>query len=110
MAQNALTAAHTAIVAAGGGGGDVYIRVDDWQDKTDFEREQDITQGEVGDRLQGVTDLGEDVEVPEVHVTQTNVGKEDRKRRKQERRRAEKAGIEARKKEVSINRKQNEEL
>ncbi|MCJ1436066.1 hypothetical protein MMC27_005444 [Xylographa pallens] len=85
--------------------GDLNMGVEGWQDKIEFEREQDITQGEVGDRLQGVTDLrGEDVEVPQVHVTQINSGKEDRKRRKQERRKAEKAEVEARKKEIGFNR------
>ncbi|MCJ1395893.1 hypothetical protein MMC18_008779 [Xylographa bjoerkii] len=92
------------------GGGDNHMGTEGWQDKTEFERQQDITQGEVGDRLQGVTDmLGEDVEVPEVHVTRTNGGKEDRKRRKQEKRKAEKVEIEARKKEIGLKRKQDEE-
>ena len=86
--------------------GDVNMGVEGWQDRTEFEREQDITQGEVGDRLHGVTDLrGEDVEVPLVLVTRINSGKEDRKRRKQERRKAEKAEVGARKKEIGFNRK-----
>ncbi|MCJ1405001.1 hypothetical protein MMC11_008227 [Xylographa trunciseda] len=103
MNQSALTALPNGNVASA----DVDIGLDGWQDKTEFEREQDITQGEVGDRLQGVTDLqGEDVKVPQVHVTRTHGEKEDRKRRKREKRRVEKVETEAKKKEIGLNRKQ----
>ncbi|MCJ1288129.1 hypothetical protein MMC26_007484 [Xylographa opegraphella] len=103
LARNRLTALHSREVVRSS---DVFMGMEDWQDKTEFEREQDITQGEVGDRLQGVTDLlGEDVEVPRVHGTRTDNGKEDRKRRKRERRRAERAESEARKKGTGFNRK-----
>ncbi|MCJ1292004.1 hypothetical protein MMC34_003554 [Xylographa carneopallida] len=103
LAYNMLTALPSREMAYSG---DLNMDAEGWQDKTEFEREQDITQGEVGDRLQGVTDLlGEDVEVPLVHVTRTDSGKEDRKRRKQERRKAEKAEIEAQKAEAGLNRR-----
>ncbi|MCJ1386728.1 hypothetical protein MMC17_009854 [Xylographa soralifera] len=107
-AQNKLTALPQGEAARSG---NVNMGVEGWQDKTEFERQQDITQGEVGDRLQGVTNpLGEDVEVPQVHFTRFNSEKEDRKRRKQARRKAEKAEVEARKKEIGFHRKQDAEL
>ncbi|MCJ1322846.1 hypothetical protein MMC15_008196 [Xylographa vitiligo] len=108
LARNTLTALPLREVAPSD---DANMGVEGWQDKTEFEREQDITQGDVGERLQGVTDLlGEDVEVPEVHVTPVNSEKEERKRRKQERRKAVKAEVEGRKKETGCNREQDEEL
>ena len=107
MVQSAVTELASGETA---GRNDVGTGTEDWQDKAEFEREQDITQGEVGDRLQNVTDqLGENVEVPQVYETRTSGGKEDRKRRKQERRRAEKVQIEARKKELGLQQKKDKQ-
>lgn len=61
-----------------------------WQDKSDFEREQEITQGEAGQRMPKVVDG----EVPNVMESKSTGNKEDRKRRKQERRMREKSKME----------------
>ena len=66
--------------------------VSDWQDKEDFEREQDIEVGEIGNRSQAV--VVEDTEVPQVKNTSVDVGKmrkverklQKKKRRHEERR------------------------
>ncbi|MCJ1477929.1 hypothetical protein MMC13_006603 [Lambiella insularis] len=79
---------------------DHNIGIDGWQDKLDFEREQDVTQGEVGDRLYAMTEIHEeDVEVPQVQATRSGGDNEARKRRKKERRQAEKV-MAAKKKEA----------
>ena len=65
------------------GGGDGEI---EWQDKTEFEREQDVTQGEIGERDNAVGDGGDGYRVPNVEVTKTTADKDERKRRKKERR------------------------
>lgn len=57
-----------------------------WQDKEEFEREQDIVEGEVGPRETGVGQVGNIV----VPVQVGTVDKEARKREKKERLKAEK--------------------
>ncbi|MCJ1406715.1 hypothetical protein MMC19_000782 [Ptychographa xylographoides] len=67
------------------------LREEGWQDKAEFELEQDVTQGEIGDRLQAVTEApGEDMEVPSIQTTRArNDDREDRKKRKKDRRKSE---------------------
>ncbi len=58
-----------------------------WQDKGDFEREQDIVQGELGPRGNGVEGgEGADGMVPRVKETLTSGDKKERKERKRGRR------------------------
>lgn len=57
---------------------------DGWQDMQAYEREQEITEGEVGARHSGVQDAGA---VPRVKESTSVHDKEDRKRKKTERRR-----------------------
>lgn len=61
---------------------------DEWQDKAEFDREQDIEQGEMGDRDNLVGDQGDGVKVPNVWVegTKSVIEKDARKRKKKERR------------------------
>ena len=59
----------------------------DWQDKTEFEREQGLTVGEVGDRIPAPVILEEDVEIPRIQETTSTGNKEERKRKKKEKRR-----------------------
>ena len=74
-----------------GQGPEADMGQDGWKDKLEFEREQEDTVGEVGDRSQAVAILsGEDEEVPQVKGTATSVDKEARRQRKKERRRKEK--------------------
>ena len=67
-----------------------------WQDKEEFEREQDIVQGEVGRRDNAVD--GESVEkggrMPKVKATRSAGDKETRKRAKKEKRKKERAAAE----------------
>lgn len=57
-----------------------------WQDKSEFEREQEVTQGEIGKRMPNVIEG----EVPNVMESKSTVYKEDRKKRKKEKRMQEK--------------------
>lgn len=59
---------------------------DGWQDMQAYEREQEITEGEVGARHTGVQDGGA---VPRVKESTSVHDKEDRKRKKTERRKKE---------------------
>ncbi|KAI4135062.1 MAG: hypothetical protein LQ347_000987 [Umbilicaria vellea] len=61
-----------------------------WQDKSEFEREQNVTQGEVGQRMPNVVDG----EVPNVIESKSTGNKQDRKRRKKEKRMREKSKME----------------
>lgn len=80
---------------------DSKLGVDGWQDKLDFELEQDVTQGEVGDRLHAMTEVPEeDVEVPRIQATRSSGDKEERKQRKRERRHAVKPKVAAGNKEA----------
>ena len=56
----------------------------DWQDKTEFEREQGLTVGEVGERISAPVIPEEDVEVPRIQETTSTGNKEERKQRKKE--------------------------
>ena len=62
-----------------------------WQDKEEFEREQDIVEGEVGKRDNAVDGGFEDEggHVPKVKSTKSRVEKLDRKKLKKERRKKE---------------------
>ena len=61
---------------------------DGWQDKAEFDREQDIDQGEMGDRDNLVGYQGDGVRIPNVWVegTKSATEKDARKRKKKERR------------------------
>jgi len=57
-----------------------------WQDKMEFEREQEVVQGEIGKR-DNAADGGRDTRnVPTVEPTKTTADKEKRKKRKKQRR------------------------
>lgn len=58
-----------------------------WQDRSEFEREQEVTQGEVGQRIPNFVEG----EVPNVMESKSTGNKEDRKKRKRERRTQEKS-------------------
>lgn len=70
---------------SGPGGGEGGSGIE-WQDKTEFDREQDVTQGEIGERDNVVGDEGDGYRVPNVEVPKSTDDKEQRKRRKKERR------------------------
>ncbi|MCJ1229970.1 hypothetical protein MMC12_006641 [Toensbergia leucococca] len=73
----------------GGGGGE------EWQDRGEFERSQEVTVGEVGERGVG-SGVGvgiEGVEVPRVEETKSSGDKLERKKRKKERRKLDRAKI-----------------
>lgn len=59
-----------------------------WQDKAEFEREQGIEQGEVGERNKAVGGRADGISVPKVGVegAKVDLDKEARKRKKKERR------------------------
>ncbi|MCJ1373449.1 hypothetical protein MMC20_004677 [Loxospora ochrophaea] len=62
-----------------------------WQDPTEFEREQEITQGEIGRRNRAANRTSMNAgDVPSVVETKTSGDREERKRRKKERRKEEK--------------------
>lgn len=68
-----------------------------WQDKTVFEREQEVVQGEIGKR-DHVADGGRDArKVPTVEPTKTTADKEERKKRKKRRRMDERKSDEIKK-------------
>ena len=71
-----------AIVGNGAGKGEMGEGM--WQDKEEFEREQEVVQGEIGPRGNGIE--GDDREVPSVRKTLTRGDKVERKARKKERR------------------------
>ena len=66
-----------------------------WQDKAEFEREQDIEQGELGPRNNAVEGSGwqngRPPQVPKVEVPMSAADKDERKRRKKEKRKRESA-------------------
>lgn len=64
-----------------------------WQDKSEFEREQGITQGEIGNRTPNIIQS----EIPNVMQSKSSGDKEDRKRRKKERRMQERSENEEKK-------------
>lgn len=71
-----------------------------WQDKGEFERQQEITVGEIGERSQaGVKGSKELLNVPSVEKTPTTGDKAERKRRKHERRKEQKQKDELKKRE-----------
>ncbi|KAI9876200.1 MAG: hypothetical protein M1830_007050 [Pleopsidium flavum] len=59
---------------------------DGWQDVQAYEREQEMTEGEIGERNTGVEDGGE---VPRVKESRSVHNKEERKRKKAEKRKQE---------------------
>ena len=60
-----------------------------WQDRTEFERQQDIVQGENGKRHSAIGQGRDTRNVPRVEATDTNADREKRKKRKKQRRRQE---------------------
>ncbi|KAL6716463.1 hypothetical protein ACLMJK_006030 [Lecanora helva] len=68
-----------------------------WQDKEEFEREQDVVEGEIGKRDNAIN--GEDYNsIPKVKSGGDNINKDARKQAKKERRKKEKATTLAKKK------------
>jgi len=75
------------------------IEEDGWQDKAEFEREQDTAVGEVDERAEAiVVDAEEDVNVPAVKTSKSTADKDARKQKKKEKRMKEKRETEERRK------------
>lgn len=72
-----------------------------WQDKTEFDREQEITQGEIEQRSNAVDDAGDGQRVPNVEATKSTADREERKRRKKQKRLQERKDVEARRRRKS---------
>ncbi|KAL2057229.1 hypothetical protein ABVK25_002282 [Lepraria finkii] len=72
----------------------------EWQDKEEFEREQEIVQGELGNREDGVDGGFEEEggQVPRVRATKSSNEIEERKKLKKERRIRERKNLEAKRK------------
>ena len=51
-----------------------------------FDRQQEVTQGEIGDRVNAGGDAGDGIHVPRVQTTKSTGSKEERKKRKKEKR------------------------
>ena len=78
----------------------VDIGEEGWQDKGEFERQQEITVGEIGERSQAVAEGSKELlNVPSVEKTPTTGDKAERKRRKHERRKEQKQRDEQKKRE-----------
>ena len=75
------------------------IDADEWQDKAEFEREQGIEQGEVGERSNTVSNRANGLTVPTVEVegAKSNIDKDARKRRKKLRRLQDRKDVQAKK-------------
>ena len=98
VGDEASVAATMPIVEVDGQNPNVKTRDGDWQDRTEFEREQEVTQGEIGESSQLVsTETKEGGDVPIVRETPTAGDKEDRKKKKKERRAQEKRDEQMRK-------------
>jgi hypothetical protein len=85
---------------------DTEMKDGGWQDREEFEREQDIARGDVGGLMQNVFDLAaeKDEEVPRVEETKSTGDKEARRQRKREKRLKEKrAKGQASKRERGVN-------
>lgn len=82
----------------GGGSGIVGDNKVEWQDKTEFDREQEVTQGEIGERDNTVGDVGDGYRVPDVEVTKSAADKE-RKRRKKARKLQQRRADDAKRKD-----------
>lgn len=91
-------ALNASVGSLGGGGGVSGDRVE-WQDKTEFDREQEVTQGEIGERDNVMGDVGEGYRVPDVEVTKSTADREERKRRKKARRSQQRKADEAKRRE-----------
>lgn len=81
-----------------GASGNANAADEGWQDKMEFDRQQDIVQGEIGDRDNAVGERRDAQSVPMVAPTQSTGDKEERKRRKAERRLQERKNAEAKRK------------
>ena len=71
-----------------------------WQDKEEFEREQEVVEGEGGrrdNRVEGGVEEGWE-QVPRVRATRSVNEKEERKKAKRERRKQERQSLEAKRK------------
>ncbi|KAL8826476.1 MAG: hypothetical protein Q9191_003777 [Dirinaria sp. TL-2023a] len=82
----------------GGGSGVADDNKVEWQDKTEFDREQEVTQGEIGERDNTVGDVGDGYRAPDVEVTKSAANKE-RKRRKKTRKLQQRRADEAKRKD-----------
>ena len=89
--QKAVTSLNDASTNGSGEGATTpQLLKEGWQDKADYEREQEITEGEIGSRVQAVFDGPEDTRVPHVHSAGNTGDKQERKQRKKEKRLKEK--------------------
>ncbi len=74
----------------------------EWQDREEFEREQEVVEGDIGDRNNTLEDGFEEEggKVPKVKTTSTKSvkEKEERKKAKKDRKKEQKASLEARRK------------
>lgn len=72
----------------------------EWQDKEDFERQQDVLQGEIGlrDNVVHGSHNGEGGQVPKVKATQSSGDKDAKRKAKKERMKKEQAAREAQRK------------
>jgi len=86
--------ANKSVDSAVGQGGEEGIGEDGWQDLQAYEREQEMTEGEIGVRNACVEDGGE---VPRVKESHSVHDKEERKRKKAEKRRRERSDFHAKK-------------
>ena len=71
-----------------------------WQDRTEFERQQDIVRGENGKRHNAIGRGRDTRDVPRVEATDTNSDGKDRKKRKKQRRRQERDEAKTRRNEI----------
>lgn len=79
---------------------DVDMEEGGWQDKGEFERQQEFTDGEIGKRSQAVIEGSKELlNVPSVEKTPTTGDKAERKRRKREKRKEQKQKDEHKKRE-----------
>lgn len=68
-----------------------------WQDRTEFDRQQEIVQGEIGERDNAARKRHDALTVPRVEATKTIADKDVRKKRKKERRQQERKEAEIKK-------------
>lgn len=74
----------------------------EWQDKAEFERQQDVMQGEIGERGALSSGLSETGQIPRVKATKSAGERDARKGAKKERRKKERRRLEEKKKAKDI--------
>ena len=99
LPSDGLDGAPNASVGGRASGGDVEGNGVEWQDKTEFDREQEVTQGEIGERDNAVGDVGDGYRVPDVEVTKSTADREERKRRKKAKRSQQRRANEVKRRE-----------